>query len=342
MQQKSSFLHRICVLVVFFISAFSYAQITTTGKVLDSISKKPLIGVSVFYDGTTIGVITDEKGNFSITTKKNLTAPLVISCIGFKNRIFQKPVNGSMGSILMVEATVQLNEVVLKPDTWSREKKLRIFRRQFLGPTPATLECKILNEDDIRLYYNSDKKILYAYAQNPILIRNKFMGYNLQYHLEDFEVRYRTSLNGFNMPHSIYYAGIAQFMEMGKRVKRKYRKNRELTYDGSILHFMRSLANKNLQEEEFRIFKEKQEVDPYQYLLVTPLEKLTKVEQTIERLNILYDRWSNSYLVVEKNPFFIDEFGNHSPAPNMFFGGNMGMLRVSILLPLDYKLNVTD
>lgn len=330
------------LLVLFFLSTVAHSQITTTGKVLDAISKEPLMGVSVFYDGTTIGVITDLDGNFSITTKKNLTAPLVISYIGFKNKIFNEPVNGSMGTVLMEEAAVQLSEVVLKPDTWSREKKLRIFKRQFLGSTPATLECRILNEEDIRLYYNSEKKILYAYAHKPILIKNKFMGYNLQYHLEDFEVRYRTSLNGFNMVHSIYYAGTAQFMEMGKKVKRKYRKNRKLTYYGSILHFMRALGKKKLKEEKFRIFKEKLEVDPYTYLLVTPSNKLIKVEQTVERLNILYDKWSNSYLVVEENPFYIDEFGNHSPPENILFGGNMGMLRVANVLPLDYNLNVTD
>tara|TARA_R110002049_G_scaffold112299_3_gene261728 strand:+ start:1361 stop:2392 length:1032 start_codon:yes stop_codon:yes gene_type:complete len=321
------------------IAVVTQAQITITGFVLDEGNKEVLEGVSVFYDGTTIGTITNSEGYFTITTPKKLTAPLVISYIGFENQIYNNLETSSLGEVFLKESAVQLNEVVLKPDTWSREKKLGIFRRQFLGTTPPAVECKILNEDDVRLYYDKEKNILYGYANKPLQIRNKFLGYIVQYHLVDFEVRYHNSLSGFNMVESVFYAGTALFTEINEKVKRKYIKNRDMAYYGSVLHFMRALSKRRLYEEKFRIFKERQEVEPYLYLRVdnSTTDGNVKVEQIEERLNILYDKWGNSNITVIDSAFHIDAYGNHAPANNVLFGGDMGLLRIATVLPLDYQ-----
>ncbi|PKB42232.1 carboxypeptidase-like protein [Cellulophaga sp. RHA19] len=315
-----------------------FTQNTVNGYVLDEVSKEPLQGASVFYDGTTIGVITTTDGYFSISTEKNSTSPLVISYFGFKNKVVNVVGKTTVGTIYLQEAIEELNEVVLEPDTWSREKKLRIFRNQFLGSTLPAQKCKILNEDDIRLYYSKKEDVLYAYANKPILVQNKFLGYNLEYHLQDFEVRYKTNINGFRLTGSVFYAGTTLFKEIDKKTRRKYIKNRELTYYGSTLHFMRALSAKRLTEENFRIFKESLEVNPYDYYKVESIGNgNTKVTQTLERLNVLYNRWSNSFVVVTQNPFEIDAYGNHSPVDVVLFGGDMGLLRIANTLPLDYE-----
>ncbi|WP_349663125.1 carboxypeptidase-like regulatory domain-containing protein [Cellulophaga lytica] len=327
---------------LFFLFAFVFlkvtAQQTVTGYVLDANTKEPLIGTSVFYDGTTIGVVTNTKGYFNISTEKNSTAPLVISYFGYKNKIISAVGKKDLGTIYLQEEVEQLNEVVLEPDTWSREKKLRIFRNQFLGTTLPAQKCKILNEDDIRLYYSKKEDVLYAYANKPIIVVNKFLGYKLSYYLQDFEVRYKTNVNGFRLTGSVFYAGTALFTEINKKVKRKYVKNREITYLGSTLHFMRALSAKRLTEENFRIFKESLEVNPYDYYKVEKIEDgSAKVVQSLERLNILYNRWSNSFVVVTQNPFYIDAYGNHSPVDVVLFGGDMGLLRIANTLPLNYE-----
>ncbi|WBU87931.1 carboxypeptidase-like regulatory domain-containing protein [Cellulophaga omnivescoria] len=316
----------------------AYTQNTVTGYVLDEVSKEPLQGASVFYDGTTIGVVTNTDGYFSISTEKNSTSPLVISYFGYKNKVIKVTDKKNLGNIYLPEEIEQLNEVVLEPDTWSREKKLRIFRNQFLGTTLPAQKCKILNEDDVRLYYSKKEDILYAYANKPIKVQNKFLGYNLEYHLQDFEVRYKTNANGFRLTGSVFYAGTTLFMEIGKKPRRKYIKNRELTYFGSTLHFMRALSAKRLTEEKFRIFKESLEVQPYDYYKIEKIEDgSAKVIQSLERLNILHNRWSNSFIMVTQNPFYIDAHGNHSPVDVVLFGGDMGLLRIANTLPLDYE-----
>jgi hypothetical protein len=174
------------ILILFSSSIFS--QFTVSGFVFDSTSKEPLLGVSIYYDGTTIGTVTDEKGFFELSTSKRLTGNLVIDFLGYETVILSQVEEGSLGTIFFDEKPVALEEVVLLPDTWSRIKKLRIFRKEFLGTTIAGIRCKILNEDDLRLYYNSVENKLYAFAKKPIVIKNRYLGYQVKHNLVDFEV----------------------------------------------------------------------------------------------------------------------------------------------------------
>lgn len=54
-----------------------YAQ-SLSGFVLDEKTKQPLIGVSVYFDGTTNGTSTDDLGRFKINCKSYTKSSLVI------------------------------------------------------------------------------------------------------------------------------------------------------------------------------------------------------------------------------------------------------------------------
>ncbi|MFS4454887.1 carboxypeptidase-like regulatory domain-containing protein [Maribacter sp. 2304DJ31-5] len=321
----------------------SFSQFSVTGYILDAISNEPLQGVSIFYDGTTIGTITDENGFFKMETPKLMTTNLVISYIGYETRVLEGSKTGFLENILLKEEVFRLDEVVLRPDTWSREKKLAIFRREFLGKTSASLKCKILNEDDIRLYYNKDENKLYAYAVKPIRVKNDFLGYRLTYGLHDFEVLFQNTLSGLRLPYSTYMAGIVFFSELNaKKLKKKHAKRREELYSGSILHFMRALSKKHLVEEGFKIFKDKFQVEPYSEFYIKKANPLTEISQNTEKLSILYKNIEQSSIEIEGTTFYIDEYGNHSPPDRILFGGEMGKSRVGDLLPLDYGTTVLE
>lgn len=73
---------KISLLIAGLFAAFTLANAQTiTGVVIDS-DGYPLIGVSVFVDGTTIGVSTDLDGNYSIDVPDAKGKTLVFSCIG--------------------------------------------------------------------------------------------------------------------------------------------------------------------------------------------------------------------------------------------------------------------
>jgi len=70
------------------------------------------------------------------------------------------------------------------------------------------------------------------------------LGYKISYQLEDFEVNFKSG--------AMYFAGYPYFEEMGKN-KKKWERNREKAYQGSMMHFMRSLYQNNLADEGFEV-----------------------------------------------------------------------------------------
>ena len=56
--------------------AFSFAQTTITGTVVDDVSKQPIPSANVIILGTSEGTVTDFDGNF--TLKTDLTPPFSI------------------------------------------------------------------------------------------------------------------------------------------------------------------------------------------------------------------------------------------------------------------------
>ncbi len=63
----------------------AHAQsVTISGKVQNSISKEYAAAVSVSIKGTDIGTYTDDKGNFSLTTRRALPFTLVFSSVGYE------------------------------------------------------------------------------------------------------------------------------------------------------------------------------------------------------------------------------------------------------------------
>ncbi|WP_053972080.1 TonB-dependent receptor [Mangrovimonas sp. ST2L15] len=91
-------------------SAFTMAQSTVTGTIIDAEMNAPMPGVNVVEKGTTNGVSTDFDGNFSITTKSN-DAVLVVSFIGYLTQ--EIPVSGTsnLGNITMQVSEFGLSEV---------------------------------------------------------------------------------------------------------------------------------------------------------------------------------------------------------------------------------------
>ena len=66
-------------------------QVKVSGTITDATTKEPLVGVNVVVEGTTIGVMTDVNGKFTLNVP-NLNGTLAISYIGY---VAQKiPING--------------------------------------------------------------------------------------------------------------------------------------------------------------------------------------------------------------------------------------------------------
>ncbi|MEM6722344.1 MAG: carboxypeptidase-like regulatory domain-containing protein [Bacteroidota bacterium] len=321
-------------------TSITFAQ-TIEGTVLDRKTQEPLYGVSVYFDGTTIGTATDENGKFSLRYKESTKSPLVVSFVGYQTMQFdvKKLENGSI--IYMTLRPQALGTVYLTNDTWSRRKKEEIFKREFLGTSVEPYRCRILNLDDVELVYNPATGKLNAYAENPIIIKNRYLGYTVKYTLEEFEAEMKETSDGDVFTRSVYVEGSTFYTELNKkRVRRRHRKAREFEYGQSVLFFMRSLAKKQLTENGFQIYHDRFIVPPYKYFQITPMGEDTHVKFTTDRVIIVFERYHKSFMTIldKEKEFVINKYGNYSPPKKISFGGVLGGKRIANTLPLDYNL----
>ncbi len=80
------------------------------GRIVDSKSNEPLVGVTVMEAGTSHGCVTDLDGNFTISVSPN--AKLSVSYVGYKN--LQVPVKGKSNLTVVLEENAELlNDVVV-------------------------------------------------------------------------------------------------------------------------------------------------------------------------------------------------------------------------------------
>ena len=144
---------------------------TINGKIVDE-NNSPLYGVSVYFDGTTIGTTTDNLGFFELNIQSLPNATLVISYIGYESiylNTIQSPIE-----LKLKPSSIILKEVVLEPIPFSRKEMLAVFREQFLGKTKGGKNCVILNEDAVKFSYTSKEFKLSAFADEKIRVKNNF------------------------------------------------------------------------------------------------------------------------------------------------------------------------
>ena len=334
--QKRKFCFTILTLAL---AITGYAQEIYKGTVQSAKDSSAIAGASVYFDGTNIGVSTDIDGKFLIKKGAGVTTPLIVSSLGYKTLVLTEN-SGKPNvtfKIYLQESTESLDEVHIETDPWTRKKKLEIFRREFLGNTANASLTKIKNEEAIKLRYIPSKKIMVAYADEPLIIKNTFLGYEVRYDMEDFKVEFTTGTSGLTLVHLVSYEGYTFFNELKKAASKKHLKNREKTYNGSSLHFLRSLASKKLHENGFKIFHEKFEVPPYSLFQIDKVDNLTKVK-LLEKQVIILHGGVNQSIIVAEDVFYIDQFGNHSPSTNVIFGGEMGNSRLAKTLPTSYNI----
>jgi len=327
------------LLVLFYTFGFSQEIL---GIVIDSTSREPLEGASVYFDNTTIGTSTNSKGEFKIKFQREIKASLIISFIGYKTLIINYYTTADSLEIRLDKSSTVLNEVTLaSKNDWPRKLKLEEFRKNYLGETSNGLASKILNEDDLILKYSKKDKQLSAYSKVPLRIKNVNLAYLIIVNLKHFEVNYtyvslrRKILN----IKDVYYLGNNFYQSLEKNPTKKTLKKRKETYLGSPLHFMRSLANEDLEREQYKIYRGDHPVSSKKYINVRPIDNLNNVKVVFEdKLNILYEGSKQSYIKITVPEFYIDNFGNYSPFEAIRFGGELGKQRIGDALPLDYLI----
>lgn len=326
-------------LCFFSICEFTIGQ-TIKGVVLDAKTKVPIETATIYFDNTTVGVISNNDGEFSIKYTKAIQSPLVISFLGYKKQIITDYRSNNYIKVLLEENHEALDEVLINAnDGMTRKQKLRFFKNEFLGTSRFGNSCKILNEDDIVIRYNKKEKVLTAYSKAPLQIENKALQYLITYDVTTFNLRFY-SLN--KDVKSVGFHGTTYYRNLDIFDKKKAIKNRAKAYQGSRLKFMRALYANKLEERGYEIFSGKTKIYPQDYFHYFYLESKNNSDikrlYITQQLNVLYKRWEQSSIELLVPSIFIDYFGNYTNVDKVRFTGVMGEQRVGELLPFDYGL----
>jgi len=158
-----------CITVIACISIFVTATAQSngflvSGKILDSATQSPLAGASVFCQNTTIGVVSNSEGNFSIRLPAG-GYDLIVTYTGYET--FSQRINSDNATAPLIiqlkqqdksmqeVAVVGSNEVA---EGWTRYGKF--FLDNFIGTTPNAALCKLENTDSLHFYYSKKRNRL--------------------------------------------------------------------------------------------------------------------------------------------------------------------------------------
>lgn len=321
---------------------------TIQGSVFDEY-KKPIMGVSIYLDGTTIETSTDENGKYVLNLSSRINTSLIIKLMGYETVFIADPFKSENLKIYLVPKQFLLNEVVIKKELFSRKQKLIVFREQFLGTSKAGRSCTISNEEDINFEYDYDNNILHASANVPLKIKNNYLGYEIEFDLQEFYLTFLTkSIKSQDVIKS-FFLGSTFYKEIEKG--EKVNKKREDAYYGSKMNFFKNLSENNWGKDKFVINKGGVQINPELHFTITDEANLKKIVLTNYKTNkaetsnqkhyedyyLIYKKSRQSKVFFLTDTFYVDEYGNNSNSDEIEFNGEIGQNRLGDMLPMTYS-----
>jgi CarboxypepD_reg-like domain len=226
------------------------AQLYIKGRVTDGKNELPLKGASVYINNTTIGTVTDDNGEFSLGPFAAGNYEVIASYVGYAPLLFTAELKtaGYRITFKLEPKEKRLREILILTDE-TRRKYLELFKKNVLGFTDGAVRCRIRNIDEVQFTPGDTKNEFLAYADMELVIDNPDLGYVIRFELLDF---YYNLANG-----STYFFGYTRYEEMSKdgEIKKRYLRKRKQVYEGSTMHFFRSLVKKDLSRQGFEVLQ---------------------------------------------------------------------------------------
>jgi hypothetical protein len=317
----------------------TYNQIIK-GTILDKNTKSPIAFATVYFNTTSVGAYTDDKGFFKLDIGNISSMPLTISALGYYSTNISDYSPNRDILVYLTPKVFELNEVVViaKGKENARKQNLDLFRKEFLGRTESAKECEIANEDDIRFITSTDKDTLKAFSLKPIIIINKRLGYKITYFLNKFEYVNSTFVSEL--------VGNALFVEDTTSIltKEDLEDRRLKTYLGSKMHFFRSLWQNDLYSTGFIVSNSKGKLTYYDLvrfqLSTDPRKAKTYLFYPEPSSEILSIKWlpgkAESGMEIFNSSIYFDKNGYYE-GQNIIWHGEMAKQQIADMLPFDYQ-----
>jgi len=242
-------------LTFFFLLHFAVqAQTILSGVVTDSLNV-PIPNSCVYLSKTTIGVLANRDGFYSLSIPQSGTYELFASCVGYKShsQIITTESGNQQINFKLSKRTFLISEVTVKGKDKNRRQNYDQFKKCFIGRTGNSPYCTIENPKDLVVYRKSDGGNLIAYSVNPLIITNSALGYKIIYDLKSFSYNFKTE--------HLRFSGNYYFQDISNQKRRNSKTNRSrfVAYYGSRMHFLRALFTDSLSQEGFKIYDAKKD-----------------------------------------------------------------------------------
>lgn len=216
------------------------------GVIVDGETQQPLVNASVYINNSTNGTITNAAGEFQLGPFVPGEYEVVASFVGYNNLLYVANLRSASLKITfqMGKKEQQMRELLILPNE-TRLRYLEIFKQTLLGQSPAGLRAKIKNLKDVQFASGSNKNEVIAYCDTTLVVDNPELGYVISFDLVDFYFNQNTGESRF--------FGYTRFVDKDTdgETKRKWAKRRRLAYEGSSMHFFRSIVKRNLKLDGF-------------------------------------------------------------------------------------------
>jgi hypothetical protein len=227
------------------LTLLAYAQVKISGTVVSEADGKPLGFASVFINNTTKGATTAENGTFTIAAVAAGKYQLIASYVGYETVSNDVEVmnDNIVIRIAMKPKSTVLKAFEVKRDP-NREKYIKTFKENFIGKSLNAKYCKLLNDEILDIGLDKSDNMLKATSDDYLIVENKALGYRVRFLLKQYASNEKM----------ISYYGYAFYENMPtkrKAQKRQWMENRKKAYNGSSLHFFRTLIHGDTQQEGF-------------------------------------------------------------------------------------------
>jgi hypothetical protein len=351
---------------LFHSATFGQIRGIITGRVIDAKTDLPLVFANVFLNNTTVGIVTNERGEFYLNPTTLGSFEIVISFLGYVTQKIQIVVDKSIlniGVIKLITSQTQLGIVEVTSDhdkEW--EKKIKKFREIFLGNDKFAASCTIVNPWVIDFPRDETGNKLIAKSLSPIEIENRALGYKILFHLTKFW----QNRNEYSI------IGNAQFIELNSIDALEisnWKMNRRKSYQHSVHHLFKSIVEKRISGEGFVLYIEmsgSKSTGPRSSKFYSELGRTVELYDTNSLVNKdlqnglykislkgkveVHDRkekprkrvyddvfGSVSWISVNNNTLIVNADGVPRNPDDIVVSGDMSLGRIANMLPLDYK-----
>lgn len=332
-----------------------------TGSIIDASTKKPISYSEVFISGTTKGCISDSLGKFRLTVPF-FPCVLVADHVAYDSyiKILQEPANSI--NIQLNPSNYSIQEISVSAKN-KRKKNLRYFYSRFIKEDRNKI--KILN--DSVLNFQRTEMDFVAKSKEPLIIVNYLLGYKIRVILEDFSVYSLDKPNGKRIPlNSLNGGDVLQLTGyyyyeplVANSLKKQeyYERNRREAYYGSYRHFLKSIYDKDHEEQgfiidhfqnnSFAIFVEINEEQTGRHLkkyrILADSLKVTyhfdekKYPISIEHLEGRYYMYMRESMIYPTSESFYVRANGTSPKLTFVINGLMVLKSFTNSLPDDYE-----